>query len=243
MSKLEFNVAELEHEIEDIRDFASKFLAPEAATRLEQLRYQLAPLRDAGGGSWTIAQDQPLATRQTNQYNKGRGEQVWGEVTAVWELTRVGGRRSNVVALSGIASSRVCIVRSRNGETESVAAWRMEIGDEKSPGCHFHIQLVGAGDEGVFPSWLPVPRLPGFLPTPASALEFVLGELFQDEWIEHVSQSRPTIQSWAALQRRRMQGVMQWQLAEIESKDDLGVPWSLLKRAKPTANLVEAVRG
>lgn len=241
MAQLEFHRGDLEREVQLISDIAKKFLTPESPSRLTQLKAQLAPLHASGGGRWAISE--PIVSLATNNYAKGHGTKVWAEVSSTWELARKGGRKSNVLIVSGLASTRVSVVQSTNGDSERIALWRMEIGDDKSPGSYFHVHVQGADASLPFPSWLEVPRLPGHLCTPAVALEFVLGELFQDEWAQHVSQSLDPIQNWGALQKRRLEAYFNWQLATLADPDGLTVPWSALKRAQPTTTLIDGIRG
>lgn len=241
MAQLEFKLGDLEREIEFIAAFAKNFITAESPNRLAQFKARLGALHSAGGGRWSLTE--PIVTIPTNQYSKGRGQDVWGEVSSTWDLKRKGGKQSNILALSGIASSRVSIMRARDGQAERMALWRMEIGDENAPGPYFHVHVEGDTAAIPFPDWLEVPRLPGLLPTPPIALEFTLGELFQGKWAQHVSQSLPAIQGWGALQKARLEALFEWQLKTLTDPDELAVPWSRLKRAKPTPALVQAIRG
>jgi hypothetical protein len=68
---------------------------------------------------------------------------------------------------------------------------------------------------------LPVPRFPTFLPTPMLVLEFVLGELFQDDWLREVSSS-PTsdaLRRWRAVHRDWMRRLLDSQRQAIEEGD------------------------
>lgn len=64
-------------------------------------------------------------------------------------------------------------------EHDERASWRFEIGDPKHPGTRFHSQVDWPLFEG---RRLEVPRLPSIILTPAEALDFLLGELFQRRW-------------------------------------------------------------
>lgn len=239
MAHLEFALGDLQREIQWVSDFGKRFLEADSLSRLQQLKADLGALHTSGEeGRWE--NPKPIVTRPTNQYAKGHGAEVWGEVSSTWDLKRIG--KTAVLELTGIASTRVSIMRTHEGKAERIAFWRMEIGDEKAPGCYFHSHVEGDNDDLPFPGWLEIPRLPGLLPTPPCAVEFVLAELFQAEWEQHVSQALPALQGWAALQRRRMDGIFRWQLETLETASQ-SVPWSALKRSKPTTALVEAIRG
>ena len=57
--------------------------------------------------------------------------------------------------------------------------------EPKFPGCFFHASILGESKiEGdLFPKSLSVPRFPSIFFTPVGVMEFVLGELFQQEWV------------------------------------------------------------
>jgi hypothetical protein len=241
MPQLVFQVAELQREIEAIKDFASKYLAAESFERLDRLKYQLGPLTEAGGGNWSVPIAEPIITRSAYAHGEGHGPQVWGEVSSTWEFERV--PRTRNLRLVGIASTRVSILRIDGGRPERVAMWRMEMGDEASPGCYFHTQVLGDKPRGPFPDWLVVPRLPGLIPTPASALEFVLSELLQEEWVRLTSQSRGPLQLWSAVQMRRLTGIFDWHRRVLERRGNAIVPWTALKLAKPDADLIRSLSG
>jgi hypothetical protein len=236
MADLEFRVGDLERELEAIKELASKFLAPEAPGRLDQFRYQLRALVAAGGGSWSIPLDEPVATKPTRGY--GGAHDVWAEVTATWDLKRV--PKTQLVRLSGIASTRVSLFRQTEHGAERLAMWRMEIGRDESPGCYFHTHVLGDTDELPYPAWLPV-RFAGLIPTPAAALEFVLAELWQLEWTQYASRSTGGGQLWARLQKQRLAALFAWHTRVVGEEGDQVIPWTALKRAKPDAILVRAL--
>ncbi len=239
MAQLEFRVASLEMELDAMKEMGRKYFDPSALARLDQLRYQLKALFQEGEGRWTIPPDEPIRTKATNEYNKGYGESVWADVTCVWDLRRV--PRTQTVRLVGIASSKVSLFRLREGNSERIAMWRMEVGDEASPGTYFHTQILGDRAEIPYPEWLPVPRLLGFLPTPATALEFALAELFQEQWAQHTSQMTGQTQLWAGIQRQRMTALFEWHKRILGDEGERVVPWTSFKKAKPDATLVAAL--
>jgi hypothetical protein len=239
MAQLEFRVANLEMELEAMKEMGRRYLDPSAPTRLDRLRYQLKTIFQEGRGRWSIPADEPICTKATNQYNKGHGESVWAEVTSVWELRRI--RRTQTVQLVDIASSKVSLLRLRDGNSERVAMWRMEVGNEGSPGTHFHTHVLGDSAEIPYPDWLPVPRLLGLLPTPATALEFALAELFQEEWSQHTSQMTGHTELWAGIQKQRMTALFEWHKRILGDEGEQVVPWTSLKKAKPDATLVAAL--
>src|SRR5436190_1532122 len=83
------------------------------------------------------------------------------------------------------------------GIPAEIAMWRMEVGDARSPGCHFHVQVLGEAEVAPFPKSLSVPRLPAVHSTPPAVIEFVLGELFQATWDKHVAARSVHVKRWA----------------------------------------------
>ncbi len=113
--------------------------------------------------------------------------------------------------------------------------WRMEIADDASPGCYFHVQVLGEEDRPPFPKSLSVPRLPGFFVTPPFVLEFVLGELFQDEWKREAVRESDSLKMWRPIQLKRLANFLRWQRDKL--RDSQGSPWVVLKSLQPDANL------
>ncbi len=76
--------------------------------------------------------------------------------------------------------------------------------------------------------------------TPMDALEFVLAELFQDDWAQHVAKENDAIRNWAGCQKDRLIKLLRWQQDRLEKNS--GSPWTALKAAKPHASLLTGVR-
>lgn len=130
-------------------------------------------------------------------------------------------------------------MKDNGSRGEELAMWRIEIGDDASPGCHFHVQIRGEDEEGPFPKRLSVPRLPTCLASPMAALEFLLAELFQEAWLRHVSAETDALRQWRAIQRDRLEKLFAWQTQTV-SRVNQTSPWSTLKLAKPPADLFVA---
>lgn len=184
------------------------------------------------------------------------GEDVFARLTFLWEIRNYGRPRQGKYRqfqLAGNCSVRVYIHRERTPD-RVLAMWRFEVGAHDGPGCHFHTQILGekvVGEEGdpdngdaerepaeddVFPHSLDVPRLPGFLITPTDALEFVLGELFQDQWRDRASDGSAEVQVWKTFQQERIKKILEFQRNAIA--DAVGSPWIALKNCKPEPNLI-----
>jgi hypothetical protein len=95
------------------------------------------------------------------------------------------------------------IERTEQG-IEQLAMWRVEVGDDASPGCHFHTQIEGERNNPPYPRSLSVPRLPTLLVTPMAALEFLLAEMFQSRWQQHAAEESAEMQRWKPIQKQRL---------------------------------------
>ncbi len=244
MAPLHFLFDEFLQEIDSMQRIAAPFLAAEAGAALGALRSTLKDIRTLPPntpGVWNIPEYMPLRTSTTRGYEPGAGgaEEVVGEITSSWTISpwtdkpQKKGSLIRVFCLCGKASIRVRIVRANrtNGEPTELAMWRMELGAGDSPGCFFHVQVLGQKQEPPFPASLSVPRLPALAFTPMAALEFLLGELFQDAWREQSARETDPMNIWKSIQRDRLQNLLAWKMDKI--KTCTGSPWTALKNAKP----------
>lgn len=246
MTELLFDFEEMITEVDAFSYLAAPFLAPETKHVLEGLKQSLNVYRDVPTVSafdWEISLNDPLKTIVSDGgYEVGGGGQhrVFGEITAKWQIRRVPltkrRQRSKQFKLIGLASTRVRLLCETVGRTnpQELAMWRMEVGDRSAPGCHFHTQVLGSKPDGPFPNSLPVPRLPGLILTPMAVVEFVLAEIFQDDWARHVGRDSPHLKRWAPIQRQRFERLLQWKLAIVKESSS---PWTTMKKEKPSAEL------
>lgn len=228
-------------ELESAKAIAACFLENEEfafaqiRTQLESLRAN--PVRDCVG--WELSPQRALRTIVSGGEHapNGKGISVIGTLSFLWEVKRVQPKKQRAPAeffqLAGIASRvlRVFAINDNGSQGGELAMWRIEIGDDASPGCHFHVQIRGEANDGPFPKNLSVPRLPGCLLTPMAALEFMLSELFQERWKKHVFAETDALKRWRAIQRDRFLKLFAWQRETVSVGDRS--PWSALKSAKP----------
>lgn len=248
---LEFEFAELVREIRDFKEIAKRFLDPSASDSLDLLRSALeniqaaAPLEYSPSARpdypWEIPHYSPVVTKPSRAYERGErasGPEVYARLTSIWQVIPMPklkkGTPPKTFRVVGKASVRV-EWREAGDTDRSLGVWRMEMADGSSPGCYFHAQIMGEDgwDSPPFPHAVCVPRLPCIAFTPMAVLEFVLGELFQDEWENHTRILTPNVENWRAIQRRRLGNLYAWQQEVVGSSD--APPWTLLKRAKPDA--------
>jgi hypothetical protein len=253
-SGLLFSFADMRREIENMAGMAKKFLEPAACewiipNWLQQLRnFSTSP--PGSELSWEITKDMPVQTIRSNgEYEPDdQGEHtVFGTLSALWEirLPAPTGKRMKRHAehshfeLCGCASTRVIVWEYKPGGKHcELARWRFEVGDSESPGCHFHVQIMGEEPDQFFPKTMSVPRLPGLLVTPMDSLEFLLAEIFQDRWKQHASQQTDPMRHWSSCQRKRLVNLLSWLREGIANA--AGSPWTSLKGCKPSGNLLIA---
>ena len=117
-----------------------------------------------------------------------------------------------------------------DGPDHELAMWRMEIGEVGSPGACFHVQILGQKNQPPFPDYLPIPRIPTMMFTPMLAFDYVLGELFQDDWPRHVlrARNRGDVSVWRGIQTKRLKNVLSWQLETLDSGGT--TPWTWMNK-------------
>jgi hypothetical protein len=184
----------------------------------------------------------PITTKDSpgKYYPSGGGAlTVYATISAIWTIQTInppprGFRNRDVFLLNGKASTKVRIFR-RDTE-EEIAHWNFDIGDTQSPGTHFHVQVLGEDDDTIFPKALDIPRFPSIVITPMDAVDFLLGELFQYEWNQHVisysSVNNFATSNWRNGQRKRLEVLTSWQ-QRIISDVRSGNPLNILKSEKP----------
>jgi hypothetical protein len=245
MSELQFSFKELIDEIESFDHLASRFVALGSQHVLPQFKSALQSYRDQPTEtmlSWQISSNDPLKTIVSEgEYESGskRGShRVVAEIDALWEIARIPATKKKAPAiyfkLVGVASTRVRLFCEANPIRREIGMWRMEIGDTKSPGCHFHVQILGENANEPFPKSLCVPRLAGLIITPMAVTEFVLAEIFQTQWPEHIGYSTPHLLRWAPIQRKRLNKLFDWNLSLLREG---GSPWTTIKQKKPDERL------
>jgi hypothetical protein len=239
----------MEREIGNMRQLAKQFITRTSYARIIlDWQQQLSNFKNRLPGSvlhWDIPETDPIQTIVScGQYEPSgrKGRDVFGRVSGSWEITipNVIGKKKGVAqktfVLLGLASTKVTVwANYEDKEPEEIARWTVEIGDASSPGCHFHTQITLDDVDHKFPEFLSVPRLPAFLHTPMDALDFLLAELFQEEWYQHTSRGNDVLLHWASCQRNRLEKLLEWQLHKI--KGTSGSPWTNFKRQKPPLNL------
>lgn len=221
-----------------MQTLAGVYLASECDGVLDTCAERLENIRNSGTDRshlWQIQDEWSIQTIESQGEYRGSGREggksVFGKLCFRWEIWNPdrSRRRQREFNLLGEATTSLKIL-SREGD-HLIAQWQIEAGDASSPGCHFHAAVNQYGDDGLFPEWLKIPRLPSMLLTPMDGLEFLLGELFQLRWAQTVSEESEDRDSWAKCQRDRLSNLLSWKLDIVRQSQT--TPWMALKKAKP----------
>jgi hypothetical protein len=220
------------------RKVVEKKLAPDARDILSRLASDLEQIAQATRlKTWKTAREiRTLNSDGGHQRDhSGHGRSLHGSISFKWDIEPLGNKGPKNQPLSRYFVLRNSSVRISliNGAEEEVARWDFDVGDDRSPGCHFHAKFAEA-DEGRRERFqdIDVPRLPTVIFMPTDAIEFVLGELWQDEWRELAMSSAAEVNEWRRYPQDRLCRMLEWYL-EVIKKGLTGTPWAQLKQAKP----------
>ena len=237
MAGLRFKIAELERETKALKTVATRFLDSKTLWALDHFLSNLESIRGARGERACVLELRCLHTRPSKNYEAGSrhgGKKIYAVISGTWELRLLGNHPPGArkVEFCGRASTRIELFAS---DRVPLGMWRLELGADDSPGCYVHAQILGDSDKPPFPKSVPIPRLPSIFVTPMSAVEFVLGELFQDEWAKATAGNSGDAPYWRALQQERLQRLFLWYQDNLRNL--VTSPWMALKRAKPESDL------
>lgn len=244
MSPLRFRFDELLREASILRAIAHNYLDASTLWVLDNLREQIEHIWEALPEGTKTLTLRPLLTKISPGHYEPIGRtgpmHIYAKISGIWEVRPIGqrskkdkGRQNRLLEFCGIASTRIELY-AQGVETIPISMWRMELGDSLSPGCYFHVQVLG--EEGApFPKEVSVPRLPSLFITPMAVVEYVIGELFQDRWAQAVAEENANVLSWRSLQTARFVRLFNWQINCL--KGAINTPWMTLKAAKPPGEL------
>ena len=228
---VKFLVAELRNELKYCDTIANKYLEPQSQGKLKRAADQLSLISSKlpkTNFNWQIEKADSLQTKQSSEsmVTSGCGHSLQGRLCFKWTLRSVDRR---TVELVGIASTAISIHEVVNSTVsdEPVFEWHTDVVTvENAPGPAFHSQVYN-------PAKLDVPRLPSILFSPADCLDFLLGELYQDEWDRHQS-SHINIQRFAKTQQSRFCHLLDKQSKMLGEDFGLQSAWIALKNWKPS---------
>jgi hypothetical protein len=239
-----FRYGEMTQQIRAFGTVASKYLQRGEEAKFEALASRLEYVRSAKKASypWGWERETPLRTEPSlgNYEVSGKGHYDWvyAEICAIWEI---GHEDAEHFRLKGNASTLIRLRDMEDEDADDLARWRLEIGSHDSPGSIFHAHILADDDQPdpPFPKALSVPRFPAFPMTPMASVEFVLGELFQHEWVDHLRKTNTSFGMWRASQEKFLNRFLQWQQGTIASGTGTS-PLMALKIERPKENLFSA---
>ena len=263
MPGLQFSLAELVKEAVYFKKIAQSLLDRSTVDAVDAFVADLRSVPGYGSDNQQRLELKEFRTRLTRDYDRRPGLPVQASVSGVWDMSRIGKRSGGqqIVEFCGIASLQIRVYEMRcraRGVAEKscgvrrtdrrapvfqcsacsrgacVASWKMDLGQRDSPGCYFHIHVLADGPKPPFPDWLPI-RLPSLFATPMAALEFSMGELFQEEWAKTLA-SAGAADGWKGLQGERLGRLLRWMESDAIRQGALS-PWMNLKAAKPPDKL------
>ncbi len=202
MAGLRFKIAELEREIKAMKSMGEEFFEPQTLWTLKDLLRDLQSIGEAQKGKARPLELQCLHTIPSDQYDRKSGKKIHAVISGKWQLRPL---EKSEIEFCGIASTRIELYASDDPD-KRLAMWRI-------------------------PNWVPIPRLPSLFITPMSAIEFILGELFQNDWPEVTASNTKHVQNWRALQKKWLQKLFLWYRDQIEKAGSSS--WVALKEAKP----------
>jgi hypothetical protein len=237
--QIRFAVAKLSLELRGLASVARPFLTPLGQRSLVAANDQVAALIAGPSATWTVTADTPIQTKSSSML----GRPVFAEISFVLDVSSVMGRkksqRPSAFDVNGQASIEVRLYEGTPplgsaANSRPAGIWHFDVGINSSPGCHFHAQLPWRKLQHV--TWdLSIPRLPSLIVSPVDVIDFVLGELFQQLWLQQCIDKSADAAQWGGGQLRRLQVILDWHRTQLP--DGVPLPWLTLKRAKPTQPL------
>lgn len=245
MSGLILPFKDLIHECEAIKAYAGDVLDKKTIDVLDSAKSTLQNIQTNASTKsvlWHIPESRPLCTKWSDgesQPGKKSKHKIRAKFSFVWEIRKLDEgpwKNSKYFLLDGLASTVTTFVEELDGAEYVLARWAVEVGDSVSPGTHFHFQVKGSADGAPpFPKSLDIPRLPAPLMSPFLAIDFALGELFQDRWRALALQENQHTNRWRSLHKDRLVRFFEWQAERVTKS--VGSPWIALKVAKPAREL------
>ena len=223
MTGLLFPFTELVRETQALQKIAVRYFDQNHIWALNQFVSDVRSIWSANEGSVCELNLHPLHTTPTNV----KGQMIYAVCTGVWDVMPLGNSNhaNRNFRFCGIASTKIQLY-SKNKANLLIATWRLELGAHDSPGCYFHAQ---------FHETLPIPRLPSFFVTPMAAIEYVIGELFHNDWKQTAMSNSGDAPYWRKLQKDRLKCLVEWYQKSLDNADS--TPWMELKVKKPEGDM------
>ena len=233
MSGLQFTISELIRECQALREIAIDYLDPNFTWSIHKFESDIRSIWSTDENE-TMLELQPLHTIPAEI----KGQKIYAVCRGIWHVTPLdkpkGNDQNRKIKFSGIASTKVELYKENDRNTP-ISMWRLELGTHDSPGCYFHSQILGESTEPPFPKSVPIPRLPSLFITPMAAVEYVIGELFQEKWKKATASGSGNAPYWRSLQQSRLQILLSWYQNLLTNIDTS--PWMVIKTSKPADDM------
>ena len=212
MAELHFSTDRIKAETNGMADLAEKFLERGQSQQLRDAAHGLSRAL-ASGGIWQISRHHPLETSAAER----EAGMLFGRLSFKWEVRSI---NRETFSVTGNASTTIEIHDLERNS--ALISWNTDIGGSGHPGYRLHVQFR-LHDESV-----EIPRLPSFLLTPVDCLDFLLGELFQDEWKRHQYENHLRTARWTQYVRKRVCHLLRTKAECAEQARGI-TPWMTLK--------------
>jgi hypothetical protein len=185
--------------------------------------------------TWSTPPQRPLVTiPNKGQHQMHSGIELFGQVAFTWDLLpqypSSQKRPAEYFVLHNSSVKLILWQKLHNKKPVQRTAWCFDVGNDESPGCHFHAKFTDPKRDPK--TRVDVPRLPTILFMPSDALDFLLGELWRETWATDAAVSEAT--QWRRWPNARLQKL----LDALRSKTgDRGSPWMSLKQYRPPSDL------
>jgi hypothetical protein len=240
--RLKLGYAQVETELTAFRPLARHCLTDTSVQALDQWLADLVSTASIKSERvCTVKTSSVLSTRSNDgKHQKASSVSLFGEIEFTWDIIPEAPKSKLAAAkhfLLENASIRLAICEQREaGGHDTLASWTFDIGNQESPGCHFHAKY---DDAGVGASTnIDIPRLPTLVVMPTDAMAFLFGELWQKQWsIDLVTDLRDPASRWRSWPRDRLAAVLSAFVKCINEDTGL-IPWAAFKAYKPGSDLL-----
>lgn len=227
---MKIDTTKLAMELKFLFTTAKDFLAPDASKTFDVLQEKLDAFVRSNEQElpWGISISDPLKTRC-----KGlSGENLEGRLSFIWDLRKLSPGKPRYVELYDRASTVVSLhsLEEEGYNNSPLLKFTVDVAcRDNAPGAPLHIQVKDFWKPGK--SEIPIPRIPIYFYSPTDCLDFLLGELFQMEWVKQTirhSSPNQSMKRFADLQHQRIKKILEAQL-NVASTNSEG---SILMRLK-----------
>lgn len=240
--RLRLGYAQVETELNIFRPLAKHCLTDASVQALDQWLTRLLDTASSKSASiHTVHTESVLHTHPNKgQHQRASSVSLLGQLEFTWDVIPEVPQARRAAArhfLIDNASIRMAICDVRDAECHDVLArWTFDIGNQESPGCHFHAKHEHIHDGAS--TNIDIPRLPALVVMPTDAMAFLFGELWQKQWTDDLeTELRDPASRWRNWPRDRLEAVLS-AFATCVTEDTSLIPWAAFKAYKPQSDLL-----